>query len=57
MPQEVKSVAKVVEADSADLYENFLKPMVKVGREFVTEVSNFLGNDIHKLRRRRVTFI
>jgi hypothetical protein len=42
VPQEVKSVAKVVEADSADLYENVLKPMVKVGREFVTEVSSLL---------------
>lgn len=34
-------MAKVLETDSADLYENILKPMVKVGQDFVSEVSRF----------------
>jgi hypothetical protein len=41
---QVSHVAKALQTDSADLYDNLLNPMVKVGQDFISEVHHFLDH-------------
>jgi hypothetical protein len=55
--QGVRNLAEVLETDSVDLYENILKPMVKVGQDFVSAVSTLLLNDENGKLRNKGSYI